>query len=64
MSDNVFGPRRFSERHIGPSDADVRAMLEVVGCDSTDSLVDDAIPAAIRTRCALNLPAARTEEQR
>jgi glycine dehydrogenase len=63
LSVNVFGPRRFSDRHIGPSDADVRAMLEVVGWDSTDSLVDDAIPAAIRTRCALNLPAARTEEQ-
>ncbi|HET7666156.1 MAG TPA: aminomethyl-transferring glycine dehydrogenase [Mycobacterium sp.] len=63
MSLNVFGPRRFSERHIGPSHADVQAMLEVLGCDSTDSLVDDAIPAAIRRRSALNLPAARTEEQ-
>ena len=38
----------FVHRHIGPRDADIAAMLAVIGADSLDSLVDQAIPTSIR----------------
>jgi glycine dehydrogenase len=41
---DLFGPR-----HIGPSDADVAAMLETVGFPSLDALADATVPASIRT---------------
>jgi len=52
---------RFASRHIGPSDADVSAMLDTLGVDSLDALVDEAIPAAIRSDRPLDLPPAVTE---
>lgn len=51
----------FVNRHIGPRDADIREMLETVGCRSLDDLVDQTVPASIRLRTPLSLPAARTE---
>ncbi len=38
----------FIPRHIGPSDADVRAMLDVLGYDSVDALMNATVPAGIR----------------
>ncbi|PEN14325.1 glycine dehydrogenase (aminomethyl-transferring) [Longibacter salinarum] len=52
---------RFASRHIGPSDADVSAMLDTLGVDSLDALVDEAIPASIRSDRPLDLPPAVTE---
>ena len=52
---------RFASRHVGPSDADVSAMLDALGVDSLDTLVDEAIPASIRSRKPLDLPPAVTE---
>ena len=51
----------FARRHIGPGDADVRAMLEVVGFDSLDALIDATVPGDIRLKQPLNLPEARSE---
>ncbi|MEM8962715.1 MAG: aminomethyl-transferring glycine dehydrogenase [Acidobacteriota bacterium] len=45
----------FPRRHIGPSENDVRTMLEALGYDSLDALVDDTIPAAIRLDRPLHL---------
>jgi glycine dehydrogenase len=56
-------PDRFSRRHIGPSAEETRQMLEVLGCPSLDALVAEAVPAAIRLRRRLNLPAARGEQE-
>ncbi|MGI9642146.1 MAG: aminomethyl-transferring glycine dehydrogenase [Acidimicrobiia bacterium] len=39
----------FADRHIGPSDEDVEAMLTAIGVASLDQLVDEAVPEAIRT---------------
>ena len=39
----------FADRHIGPSDQDVAAMLTAIGVASLDQLVDEAVPEAIRT---------------
>ena len=38
----------FIPRHIGPSDGDVQAMLEAIGRDSLDSLIDATVPESIR----------------
>ena len=56
--------RTFPDRHIGVSDpADVATMLEALGQDSLDALVDSAVPADIRIDHALDLPAGRSEEE-
>jgi len=55
------GTDRFSSRHIGPRDADTQAMLELLGYDSLDALIDAAVPARIRMKQPLALPAGRTE---
>jgi len=53
----------FDERHLGPTDADVDAMLDTLGVDSLDALVDSAIPDSIQTGDSLDLPPALTEQQ-
>ncbi|MFK5583374.1 aminomethyl-transferring glycine dehydrogenase [Serinicoccus sp. LYQ131] len=52
----------FVARHIGPREDDIAAMLEVVGHDSLESLVDAATPAAIRARQPLQIEAAPSEQ--
>ncbi len=53
----------FAARHIGPSPADIEQMLRVVGVASLDELIDQAVPAGIRLREPLKLPAAATEAE-
>jgi len=55
-------PPAFAERHIGPGDAETTRMLEVVGQDSLDALIDAAIPAGIRDADALAIEAAPSEQ--
>ena len=51
----------FIPRHIGPSDADVRAMLEALGYDSLDKLIDATVPTAIRLKRPLAIHTALSE---
>jgi glycine dehydrogenase len=51
----------FARRHIGPSDAEIAAMLEALGFASLDELVDRAVPKSIRSTTPLDLPGGRTE---
>ncbi|MGH8047736.1 MAG: aminomethyl-transferring glycine dehydrogenase [Chthoniobacterales bacterium] len=60
---SVFELGRFSRRHIGPQPAEIQAMLDTVAAPSLDALIDETVPAGIRTKQPLNLPAARSEEQ-
>ncbi len=46
----------FVARHIGPSEADITAMLPVVGASSLEDLASRTVPAAIRNQAALDLP--------
>ena len=51
-----FGPSdAFVRRHIGPTDADITAMLAAVGADSLDDLMAESLPAAIRMQGPLAL---------
>jgi hypothetical protein len=45
----------FTSRHIGPSDGEVAAMLEVIGLPSVDALIDEALPQSIRLDRPLDL---------
>jgi glycine dehydrogenase len=46
----------FVARHIGPSDADIAAMLQVVDAATLDDLAARTVPPAIRSNRALDLP--------
>jgi len=45
----------FAHRHLGPSEADVADMLETLGLDSLEALVEQVIPDAIRREDAMPL---------
>ena len=51
----------FVHRHVGPSEQEIRQMLDTLGLASLEALTETAVPASIRTDRPLNLPAARTE---
>ena len=51
----------FVERHIGPNDAEVAHMLNVIGHDSLESMTDAIVPANIKSPAPLALPEAITE---
>ncbi|MDY0954414.1 aminomethyl-transferring glycine dehydrogenase [Stenotrophomonas rhizophila] len=53
----------FVERHIGPNDAEIAQMLDVVGHPSLDALTDAIVPAGIKSPAALDLPESLTEVQ-
>ncbi|MFQ5652640.1 MAG: aminomethyl-transferring glycine dehydrogenase [bacterium] len=46
----------FSKRHIGPNEAELSAMLQLIGTNSLDALIDETIPKDIRLTKPLELP--------
>ncbi|PPR21226.1 MAG: Glycine dehydrogenase (decarboxylating) [Alphaproteobacteria bacterium MarineAlpha10_Bin2] len=52
----------FIHRHIGPSEADIADMLDGLGLDSLDALMDQAVPGAIRGEFPDTFAGARTEQ--
>jgi glycine dehydrogenase len=54
---------QFADRHIGPRDDDVAAMLAALGLGSIDELLDQAVPAAIRDGKPLELEDAVSEPE-
>src|SRR5215470_2155101 len=59
----IFDPESFQSRHIGPSPEDAADMLKVVGAPSMEALIDEAIPARIRSGGPLKLPPGKSEHQ-
>ncbi len=53
----------FIHRHIGPSPGEIQAMLETVGADSLDDLIESTVPASILLDTDLNLPTCSTEQE-
>jgi glycine dehydrogenase len=51
----------FVRRHIGPNAAEVGEMLEALGYDSLEALIEATVPAAIRMERPLEIGPARTE---
>ena len=52
---------QFVERHVGPNDADVAKMLAALGLASIDELIDQTVPASIRSTEPLALAPALSE---
>ena len=53
----------FVQRHIGPSESDIETMLDLIGVDSLDTLVDQTVPHAIRLDRSLDLGTPRGENE-
>ncbi|MBS1655314.1 MAG: aminomethyl-transferring glycine dehydrogenase, partial [Bacteroidetes bacterium] len=53
----------FIPRHIGPNEQETRQMLKTIGEPSLDSLIDKTVPAAIRMKEPLKVPAAMSEHE-
>ncbi len=53
----------FVERHIGPNDAEIAQMLDVVGHATLDAMTDAIVPAKIKSPAPLALPESMTEVQ-
>jgi len=53
----------FVDRHVGLTPEAERVMLDRLGYDSLDALMDAAVPAGIRSAESLDLPAPLTETQ-
>jgi glycine dehydrogenase len=45
----------FARRHLGPSPFDLERMVEVLGVESLEALIDETVPAQIRLRQPLRL---------
>ncbi|MDH6534056.1 glycine dehydrogenase (aminomethyl-transferring) [Parabacteroides sp. 52] len=54
---------KFVNRHVGITAEDIPAMLEAVGAQSLDQLIEQTIPANIRLEKAMDLPDAMTERE-
>ena len=53
----------FAHRHIGPSDADLKEMLNAVGVSSLDELINQTVPANIRNQEVMDLAEPLTEHE-
>ncbi|MBO0608200.1 aminomethyl-transferring glycine dehydrogenase [Myceligenerans salitolerans] len=63
MNQHHPAPAVFADRHVGPRGRETAAMLDQLGYDTVDALVEAAVPKSIRTQRPLDLPAARTEAE-
>ena len=55
--------KTFLDRHVGPTEAEIREMLNVLGFPSLETLVHATVPEDIRLHESLDLPAPRSEEE-
>ena len=53
----------FVSRHIGPNEADTKAMLKTIGETSLSSLINKTVPPSIRMDHSLKLPGAMSEHE-
>ena len=51
----------FVHRHIGPTPADIDAMLQTLGASSLDQLIESTVPASMLLDTELDLPGCSTE---
>ena len=53
----------FIQRHIAPTAQQQSEMAQTLGYDSMDALIDDTVPAAIRSEQPLQISGAKTEQE-
>jgi glycine dehydrogenase len=54
---------KFVNRHIGPREKDIEEMLQIIGVQSLDELIDQTIPSNIRLEKPLNFSSGLTERE-
>lgn len=60
---SLFFRERFENRHNGPNASEIQEMLKTVGAADIEKLIEETVPANIRLKKPLNLPAAQTEQE-
>ena len=60
---HLQNPEEFSQRHIGPDSQETQLMLNELGLNSLDDLLQETVPNKIRLPKELNIPTARSEQQ-
>ena len=53
----------FVHRHIGPSESEIASMLEALGIESLDALIERTVPSSIITRSPFRLGESRPEHE-
>ena len=61
MNLDILYQEAFENRHIAPNAEDTKTMLETVGVNTLDQLIEETVPAKIRLKNPLNLPKALSE---
>src|SRR3569623_549365 len=61
MKLNTDYQEKFENRHIAPNEADTAEMLKATGVETLEELINQTVPAKIRLKSPLNLPAAKSE---
>lgn len=61
MAINLKTTDRFQDRHIGPDEQEEKDMLHTLSVNSLNELIDQTIPASIRTDQELRLPEGQSE---
>ncbi|WP_309897315.1 aminomethyl-transferring glycine dehydrogenase [Archangium sp.] len=63
MSLNWKYQESFADRHIGPDEKELQGMLKALGVGSLDELIDQTVPAAIRSKEPLKLAASQPQSE-
>ncbi len=61
MKIDINKREKFENRHNSPDEFQVKTMLEKIGADTIDTLIDQTIPRSIRLQHELNLPEGKSE---
>ena len=61
MKVNLITQESFESRHHGKSEIELQSMLQKIGADSLETLINETVPAGIRLNNPLNLPVAKSE---
>ena len=54
---------KFINRHLGPRESEIATMLETIGVNSIDELIDQTVPSHIRLKKPLDLPEGISEAE-
>jgi glycine dehydrogenase len=63
MQINLTNAVKFESRHNGPTEGEIKAMLEKIGAASLTELINQTVPESIQLERPLNLPAAQLESE-
>lgn len=61
QSGQVGSSISFRQRHIGPNQDEIQQMLDVLGLENLDALIDQTVPQSIRQKLSLSLSTERSE---